>query len=307
MKDVQFHDFIQDEVYENLGLSPVDYTCKISNINAFLHINREGLENGKLEKRLLMYKSLAEESIFIEYPGKESTSTYASLEEKNILNPNDFRPELHTKEGEVIAKLSFIDIIEALVEYSWEHDKNVMQILAALIIKLAYMKDYKNKALVHPSHLIIVHENHQREVMDEKREDIIERYYLPISRDTKECLKGWDKIRLPSRHYEKKIPVSIEGFLYYLDILAQQEDCKYYYTRKIKGNKSLNSGIGRINNLLTVVNVIDRLLSDRPYGDIVSSIGRYVRPIKARDIETVTGGLIKVTSDTDSIVEIKIG
>lgn len=307
MTDEQFCENIQDEICEDLGLTPVDYACKISNINAFLHINREGLKNGKIEKRLLMYKSLAEESIFIEYPGKESTSAYAGLEEKNILNPNDFRPELHTKDGEVLAKLSFVDIIEALVEYSWVHDENIMQKMAALIIKLAYMKGYKNKELMHPSHLIIVNENKQREVMDEKEEDIIERYFLPMNMEIKEYLKDWDKIRLPSRHHEKKIPVSIEGFLYYLDILAQQEDCKYYYTRKIKGAKTLRVGIGRINNLLTVVNVIDRLLCDRPYGDIVSSIGRYVRPIRAKDIEKVTGGLIKVISSTESIAEIEIG
>lgn len=307
MNEEQFCLNIQDEVYENLGLALVDYTCKIANINAFLHINRQGLENGKIEKRLLMYKSLDEESIFIEYPGKESTSTYAALEEKNILNPNDFRPELHTKDGERLAKLSFVDIIEALVEYSREHDEKIMQILAALIVKLAFMKGYKNKALMHPSYLIVVHKNKQLEISEEKHEDIIERYYLPMSKDIKEYLSEWDKIRLPSRHHEKKVSVSIEGFLYYLDILAQQEDCKYYYTRKIKGDEIINVGVGRINNLLTVVNVIDRLLCDRPYGDIVSIMGRYVKPIKARDIETVTGGLIKVISSNDSIDKIKLG
>ena len=40
----------------------------------------------------------------------------------------------------------------------------------------------------------------------------------------------------------------------------------------------MNIKVGRINNLLTVVNVIDRLLCDRPYGDIVSALGNmYVR------------------------------
>ena len=101
MNDEQFCKNIQDEINEDLGLTRVDYECKISNINTFLHINREGLKNGKLEKRLLMYKSLADESIYIEYPGKESTPSYANKRGKNTLNPNDFRPELHTKEEEI--------------------------------------------------------------------------------------------------------------------------------------------------------------------------------------------------------------
>ena len=193
------------------------------------------------------------------------------------------------------------------MEYSRVHDKKTMQIIAALIVKLAYMKGYNNKELIHPSNIIIVHKDKHREVMDRKDEDVIERYFLPMNKEMKEYLKALGNVRLPSRYYEKKIPVSIEGFLYYLDILAQQEDCKYYYKSLNEGKRTLSVGVGRINNLLTVVNVIDRLLYDRPYGDIVSSIGRYVRPIKAKDIEKVTGGLIKVISGTDTITEIEIG
>lgn len=306
MNHEQFCCSIKDEVYENLGLNKIDYTCKLSNIDAFLNIDREGLENGRLEKRLLMYKSLMDEAIYIEYPGKESTKAYETREKKNLLNPNDFRPELYTKEGEVLAKMSFVDIIEALVEYSHNHDKETMQRMAALIVKIAYMKGYKNKELNHPSHRIIIYEDKTRAVMEEKTEDVIERFFFPINKETKEYLKTWDRIRLPSRHHEKKIDVSIEGFLYYLDVLAQQEDCKYYYKEKSKGGKTIDVKVGRINNLLTVVNVIDRLLCDRPYGDIVSAIGRYVRPIRAKDIESVTGGIIKVTPEVDSIIEIEI-
>lgn len=307
MNEEQFCRSIQDEIYDNLGLNQVGYECKMSNIFAFLNISREGLQNGKIEKRLLMYRSHVDESIYIEYPGKESTSTYVNKEEKNILNPNDFRPELHTKDGEVLAKLSFVDIIEALVEYSWTHDIKTMQIMAALIIKLAYMKGYKNKEIIHPSQLIVINDNNSREVMEIKEEDIIERYFLPMNSEIKDYLSKWDNIKLPSRKHLKKVSVSIEGFLYYLDILAQQEDCKYYYTRQVKGQKTLKVEVGRINNLLTVVNVINRILCDRPYGDIVSLVGRYVKPINISDIENVTGGLIKVISGADSITEIEIG
>lgn len=306
MNHEQFSNSIKGEVYTNLGLNKVDYACKLSNIDAFLNIDREGLENGRLEKRLLMYKSLLEEAIYIEYPGKESTKAYETREKKNLLNPNDFRPELYTNDGEVLAKMSFVDIIEALVEYNQKHDKETMQRMAALIVKIAFMKGYKQRELVHPSHKIIVHPDKTREAMEEKSEDLIERFFFPVNKDTKEYLQTWDKIRLPSRHHEKKIEVSIEGFLYYLDILAQQEDCKYYYKEKSKGGKTMDVKVGRINNLLTVVNVIDRLINDRPYGDIVSALGRYVRPISARDIESVTGGIIKVIPEVDSIIEIEI-
>lgn len=138
----QFKESIQTTVCEDGGLTHEDYICKIKNIQSFLHIERTGLRNGELEKRLLMYNTLAKEEIYIEYPGKESTAKYEKSDEKNILNPNDFRPELYTSNGENIAKMSFVDIVEALVEYAWIHDKEIMQVLATLIIRIAYMRGY---------------------------------------------------------------------------------------------------------------------------------------------------------------------
>lgn len=127
-----------------------------------------------------------------------------------------------------------------------------------------------------------------------------------MNRETKEYLSSWGKIRLPNRDYSKKVLVSIEGFLYYLDILAQQEDCKYYYTRKLKGNKNMKIGVGRVNNLLTIVNVINRIINDRPCGDIVSSFGKGVRPIKTVEMELVTGGLVKAVTDLEGVLEIEL-
>lgn len=302
-KESSLHEFMSFSVSDGTGICQVDFECKTSNINTFLHIDREGLKNGELEKRLIMYKTFLEETIYIEYPGKESTKEYESKELKNMMNPNDFRPELHLPDGSITAKLSFVDISEALVEYAWTHDIATMQMLAAMIIRLAFMREYKKVKLVHPSQLIrYVGKTPIEEPIENK--DVIERYFLPINSELKSILAMWDKINLPSRHHEKKLEVSIEGFLYYLDILAQQEDCKYYYTRKSKGQKSIDIGIGRINNLLTVVNVIDRLITNRPYGDIIGSMGRYVRPIKRSEFERVTGGLVTITTMVDNITEI---
>lgn len=299
----ELKNIISFSVDDGNGISQIEYECKVSNIDAFLHINRDGLQNGKLEKRLIMYKTLLDETIYIEYPGKESTKEYEDKELKNTLNPNDFRPELHLKDGTISAKMSFVDIAEALVEYSWVHDVETMQILAALIIKLAFMKDYKKVRMVHPSHLIS-YVNGIAKINPIEKEDVLERYFIPMNSEMKKILANWDKINLPSRHHERKIPVSIEGFLYYLDILAQQEDCKYYYTRKIKGQTSMDIGIGRINNLLTVVNVIDRLITNRPYGDIIAAMGRYVRPLKRSEFERVTGGIITTKKMNNMITEI---
>lgn len=304
-KKVILRDALSFSVGDGLGLCSVDYECKTTNINAFLHINRDGLKNGELEKRLVMYKTLADEIIYIEYPGKESTKTYVAQEVGNILNPNDFRPELHLQDGSITAKLSLVDISEALVEYAWNHDIETMQIMAAWIIRLAFMKGYKRVKLMHPSQLIYFNGKNPQ-VGPVINDDIIDRFFLPMDIEMKNILAEWDKINLPSRHHETKLEVSIEGFLYYLDILAQQEDCKYFYTRKSKGIKAFDIGIGRINNLLTVVNVIDRLITNRPYGDIIGTMGRYVRPLKRSEFERVTGGLVTLNDTMDDITEIEL-
>lgn len=301
-----FRCYLEEEIGEGNGVSKSDYKCKISNIEAFLHIDREGLQNGKLEKRLLMYKSLAEEKVFIQYPGKESTKVYANADAKNMLNPNDFRPELYMPDGEISAKLSFVDIAESIVEYCWTQNEQTIQMLAAIIIRIAYMKGYKYKEILHPSQLIKIDYSRIGKVLPSDKKEIIGRYFLPLNSELKEYLSSWNKINLPNRSYKKKIAVSIEGFLYYLDILAQQEDCKYYYTGKIKGVTCINITIGRINNLLTLVNIINRLLCNRPYGDIIATMGKYVRPLNSTDFEQVTGGIIKTIRKEENILELKI-
>lgn len=305
IKESGLLEFMTFSVGDGPGICQNDYECKTANINTFLHIDREGLKNGELEKRLIMYKSFLEETIYIEYPGKESTKEYESKEMKNMLNPNDFRPELYLPDGSITAKLSLVDISEALVEYAWKHDIATMQMLAAMIIRLAFMRKYKKVRMVHPSQLIrYVDKNSFEEPIENK--EVLERYFLPINSEVKTALAKWDKINLPSRRHEHKLGVSIEAFLYYLDILAQQEDCKYYFTRKSKGQKTIDISIGRINNLLTVVNVIDRLNTNRPYGDIIGTMGRYVRPIKRSEFERVTGGLVTVVESSDDVTEMEL-
>lgn len=288
---------------DGTGLIEDDYLSKKTNIDAFLQIERTGLKNGQLEKRLLMYKSLAEESVYIEYPGKESTNAYVQIDNKKMMNPNDFRPELHLVNGDVSAKMSLVDIAESVVEYCREHDERTGQILAAMIIRLAYMKGYRYKELIHPSQLISFEEGGKKTVHSMERKDKIGRYFLAVTKDAKSFLNEFDNINIPSVGYKRKLKVSMEGFLYYLDILAQQEDCKYYYTRKQKG-ETLKVEIGRINNLLTIANVIDRIQDDRPFGDIIGTMGRYVRPLKASNFEKVTGGIVTITKDTNNIMTI---
>ena len=63
---------------------------------------------------------------------------------------------------------------------------------------------------------------------------------------------------------------------------------------------------GRINSILTVVNIIDRIQDDRPYGDIVGRMGLNPNAIKRERIEKVTGGIIAVEKNVHGIEYIQI-
>ena len=50
----------------------VEKKKKLENIENFNKLSREGLESGKLERRVLLYRTQCDERVYIQYPGRES-------------------------------------------------------------------------------------------------------------------------------------------------------------------------------------------------------------------------------------------
>lgn len=250
-----------------------------------------------------MYRSSVDEKIYIEYPGKESTTVYATSAVNKILNPHDFRPELYLHDGTLIARLSFLDI--ANLEYKQRITTAQLQIFAALLIRIAFMEGYNYFEEVHPR-LLVTFENGSRNISSSESALNLGRYFLHLNSELKQELQTWPLVNVPSRKYDSTVPISIEGLLYYMDMLAQQEDCKYYYSTQRRGSHQMSVGVGQINNLLTTVNIIDCLLQGKPINNLTTSLRIGVAPIAPINFGRVTWNIITVHGDFRSISKLNI-
>lgn len=278
------------------ALSAAQYRSKIANIHAFFSIDRTGLANGGLEHLLLMYRSSAGERIFIEYPGKESTAAYAASGPAKIQNPYDLRPELYLQDGTLIAKLSFFDIADSIVRYQEALGEARSQILAAMLIRLAFMEGFSYVLRAHPRS-IVTFPNGIRTVTGPSDAVVLGRYFLSLGHCLKGELSSWPLIEVPDRERQSMVPITAEGLLYYMDMLSQQEDCKYYHSARMRGLRRMSIGVGRVNNLLTIANIIDRSRQGRSCEAMIDRLRSGVFPLEPTAFGRVTGGIVTVHYD----------
>lgn len=68
---------------------------KLENIENFNNLSREGLENGNIERRILLYETHSHEKVYMQYPGIESKRNG----QRNFLL--DARPIIQKSDGEL--------------------------------------------------------------------------------------------------------------------------------------------------------------------------------------------------------------
>lgn len=78
--------------------------------------------------------------------------------------------------------------------------------------------------------------------------------------------------------------------------MVQNEDCKYYYRDIVENDeKKWNNTTGRQNTLRTHISVISFLKGEISFSQLISKFTHGgVTPLAIREIEKVTGGLVKV-------------
>jgi len=113
-------------------------TKNISWIQNLTTQNTAGLRFQNKERLLLLAKTTAKESIYIQYPGKES------VEDRKYPRPWDFRPKLKMTNGEFAKDLSFYDIWDTI--YQNMNDKRIPRqygaVLGLMFYRMAYMCDH---------------------------------------------------------------------------------------------------------------------------------------------------------------------
>lgn len=202
---------------------------------------KEGLAYGTKERQILVYVTASGEHVYLQYPGSESIADEP--------RPWDFRPKVESVDGSTAKDFRFKDIWDALfVALDSAEDGSIGPILATLFYRMAYMKDHTRSSAPWTPLTRSVVANRERAVSDSLSAALSSPWlYKPqatVLRPIEETVPDWGGM-------------SLEAFLYYNDLLAWNEDCKYYYRdTEMETKPWTGKDTGRINNLLTHVSII---------------------------------------------------
>lgn len=249
------------------------------NVESFLNIpHEEDLVYGKCERRILLYETLAGEKIYIQYPGKESA-------EKNP-KPFDFRPELEKTNGGFMKPITFGHIWDILDAIREKH-KDFLQIIASLLIRMGYMEGYVQTDDLCKSVKLDI--EHNKLLLEDSVS--IDWYKLDITDDIWYTLNN----SIGEISITEDDTISFEGFIKYVDLLFQNEDCKYYYINKnVKGEINYNFRNGRNNSADSNLAVLQYLQGNKKLSTLLNEMqkGRGVTSFRKTDYCVVTNGMV---------------
>lgn len=249
------------------------------NINGFLAINRDGLKYESLERRLCLYTTLIGEKVYIQYPGKES--------EGQLPNPNDFRPKLMMQNGQMMQDASFGFIWDIFDSIGKKHN-DYLSFVATLFIRMQYLQEYEYVEDSYKYEEIEIDGN--EETLFENGMETLKWNKLQISEDVWYTLNDRiGMIEIPQGE------ISFEGFIKLIDLLFQNEDCKYYYKQVIRNNQNFNWGTtGRPNTVSTNLRVLRYLENKEKLSDLLNAIqkGRGVMSFPKADYSIVTDNMV---------------
>lgn len=257
------------------------------NIDAFNELERNKLKYEKQEKRLLLYTTLEGEKVYIQYPGKESA--------ENPKMPLDFRPRVKLKSGEFAIDLSFGAIWDILDDISVRY-KASLKYVAALFFRLGYMYDYIQATEGYLCELVNVGKSGEKITGTEKIQ--LNWYSLQLSEDIWYTLNdriGWIDLGNSQK-------MSFEGFIKMVDLLFQNEDCKYYYKNVvIKKEEKYDLSNGRLNSSDANLFILNYLEGNVKLSKLLDAFqkSRGVPKINKREYSVVTDRIV-INIDTES-------
>ena len=284
-------------VLSKAGKTSPSYDKRIANIEWISNLDRQGLEYRKKERQILIHKTRLDEKIFLQYPGKESAkyNKNGKPRKDTAIRPWDFRPRLYLSDNaEHLDDSSFFDIWATIFKVADELTKNnkkdVLRALAVSLYRMAFMQDHAE---------IGSFKSLERDVSP-----LLDKH-LSISRDKEKTFPHFfkyapkaDVLDYLSSECPRFGVISLEAFLYYNDMLAWNEDCKYYYRNyHVTKTEKWISSTGRVNTLLTHIRILGFLLGDVDLSKILSdfSTQRGVSPASKHEISAICKGYIYKT------------
>ena len=243
---------------------------KRENIASFNNLSRDGLVSGATERRILLYETRRNEKVYIQYPGIESTR------EGNRNYPLDARPVLQKADGSYAADMDFKKIWD-IIDIIGRNHRADTDILATLFLNIAYMMGYHHNEA-----------EYLCETIDISTGNILSSANVPFVWNSFEV--NADVLDTLNDRFGSLEGISLEGFLYYNDLLAQNEDCKYSY---LKGDR-WDVKTGRINNCLSHLTVISHIRGHIGISKLIDSFQRTgVAPLPQNRLWEACGDLVQ--------------
>lgn len=245
---------------------------QLQNIESFSSLDRAGLKHKGKERRLFLYEKDGEK-VYIQYPGKETESSTKP-------KPWDFRPKAEKDDNLYMPDLSFADIWDDITQI--HNETGVIDIVAAIFFRMAYLIDY-----------VLEERDFRYEDIDLEHNTVVDTGYIHFK---------WYKpsfneeiLNFLSQTISFK-GFSVEAYLVYNDLLAQNEDCKYFYRETKEKNSVWKGTPGRRNTLLSHLSVVEYLKGFITFSEIMGRFQRGfgVAPIPTKEIDKTTGNLITI-------------
>ena len=250
------------------------------NIEAFNSLAREGLSLGVREKRMCLHTTLCGEEISIQYPGKESAQS-PPME-------YDFRPKVKLANGDLLNDFTFGQIWDVF-ELIGKKNRDFLTFVSAIVCDMNYMQRYELTEDDYKCETIIWN-NETEKIIDKKMIKFCW-YKLALTDDEWYSLNDrfGGKIKLDNGQ-----ELSIEAFLFMVDLLFQNEDCKYYYKKVILEKSPYNLQNGRNQSSHSNLYMLNYLQGNVKVSSLVNAFqkGRGVASFRKQDYEIVTNGLI---------------
>lgn len=256
---------------------------RLHNIESFISLDRTGLTFNSSERRLWLFTTIEGEAVGIQYPGKESI-------ESNEPKIYDFRPIVRLQDGSFIPDLTFGDIWDIFSEIGRDHQAYLC-FLASFVYDMGYLQRYEHVNECYSSELISVTDG--EESITEVTSTSLDWYKLSVNEDVWYTLND----RIGRIAVSDSQTISFEAFVKFMDLLWQNEDCKYYYKKAILyRNLSYATKLdsGRINSSGANLLILNYLEGHESLSSLINKIqkGRGVASFKKADYQIVTDGLV---------------
>jgi len=279
------------------GKTSPSYGNRIANIEWVGALDRQGLEYRKKERQILIHSTRLGEKIFLQYPGKESAkyNKNGKLRIATAIRPWDFRPRIYLPDNkEHLEDRSFFDIWATIFKVAdgltKDNKKDVLGVLAISLYRMAFMQDHV--------------ETESSKSLYRDVSPLLNKH-LSVAKNKEKTFPGFFKYTPKVEvldYLDRECPsfgeISLEAFLHYNDILAWNEDCKYYYRNyHVTNTEKWISGTGRVNTLLTHTRILGFLLGAVELSKILSdfSTQRGVSPASKDEISAICKGYIHKT------------